>query len=251
MKTSSLTVDDFFRLLKEAVMYSPPNEHKCKQLQTFAVLESMIDLNTANLGKTSRERDKNYFFSREWAQKKFSGSDISYEYPAVIVFEKSIDNIKFDENFTHMCYNFQVAVLDEYIESCVDCDYCTDRTRNDIFLDTEDLLIKTLKYLHNVVYARIDGDSSTDGFYNVGFLDQLVTEAEIPGYEIIVPETRKYKLSIRQSNELKVGVRYDIGADKLHGTMIDISFCSEKCFDGDFNFNIRSYPTESLQKCCS
>lgn len=229
------TLTDFFLTLKQAVMFSPKGTGKCKQLQTLRVSprEYGQELASDNLGATICDKDKPYFWSRLWEQKKFNPNQISWEFPLLFVSELSINTKNAMSNASGRTYSFQVAVLDKYSEDCDKgkCQGCEGRTVNEIFYDTETLLHGVVRYLATVTEATTS--AGTSGFWGRGYLDWLTTGGQIGGYT----PGMDWGGIMAVENKGAVSYRTSVESLRVYGTAIDLSVTVKGCTEPTFDFS--------------
>ena len=233
-------LEDFYKLAKDFVQYYPQNSLRCQSLHTFAVLESFSDLNTPNLGKTLRDRNKPFFFSREWASTNHNPSKIEYDYPGMFLFDQNLTvSDPFDKSST-ICYKIELVVLDKYERDCEkkNCVGCADRTRNEIFIDTEAFLQTFINYLKGVLY--VEGRWVHKNIY------QLQGGSESPDDRV----TRGFIKMLKQYNTSLAGIRWSGSSDDLHGTLLELIICSERCSYDEYQPHLKEFKVGQDQGCC-
>lgn len=139
-------LSDIYAELKRVVRLWPIEDHKPT---TFAVLSSMANLNESNLGMIPRDKDLPHFYSKAWADLMYNPSKVSWGPPAVFLFETE-GQINLNDP-SYIMYNFELAVLDTpnseselYVKAPGD-----DRSTQQIFDDTEIVLLKIMNHLMN------------------------------------------------------------------------------------------------------
>lgn len=214
-----MQIKNIYAALKEAVRYYPTSGDTCNRPQTFAVLANASDLSTQNLGKTICDKNKPYFYSRLWENKKYNPSDLSFQWPAVVVYEENMDvKDQFSKDVT-ICYNVTISVLDEFNKDCdkLRCTGCKGRTPNEVFQDTEDILFNVLYYLTQLV---------------------ITDDAELLHHTLAATvddgATAHYLKSIRQNNSATTTALRFVGqsASNLYGNSIRLKFCFNRCNTG-------------------
>jgi hypothetical protein len=228
------TKTDFFNALKGAVMFSPANEMKCRQLQTFRVLEQGggAQLAASNFGATICDKSKPYFWSRAWHNAKYSPT-ISFEFPVLAIIEKTYTVDKPISRFNSRCYEFNISVLDKYTADCekMKCSGCNGRTINEIYEDTETLLFSALGYLRDVVEATLSpGDEQ--GYYHTGMLAQMVTDGTINEYAAGKGFGNQLENNLKNAQAYKTA----IGVEALYGNAITVQICFQNCETTEYNF---------------
>ncbi len=233
-----MQIKNIYAALKEAVRYYPTNTDTCKQPQTFAVLSQVSDLSTPNLGKTICDKNKPYFFSRLWENKKYNPSDLSFQWPAIVVYE---ENMEVKDSFSRdasICYNVTISVLDVFDKDCdkLKCTGCKGRTQNEVFQDTEDILFNVMRYLTELVITE-----DSELVHNT--LAASVNEGQ----------TAHYLKSLRQNNAAATTALRFIGqsAANLYGNSIRLKFCFSRCVDEvDWNFELSGKGEVNDVGCC-
>lgn len=239
---NKIELTDWYRLFYEFVKYFPSQSNRCKRLQTFAVLEEFADLNAENLAKTVKEKDKTYFFSRKWARSQHNPSKISFDYPVMVVFEKSA---KMSDTFVKevtICHNVDIAFLDKYDDGCAgdpDCDNpCNSRNKSEIYEDTEVFMRLFLEYMRNVVY--------TDRLINNAVNQSL----DIPG-TVNDALTRKFQKLLKDGNLEDLNMmRYDHNKDNLYGVYFSMNLCKKLCQEFTYDPNIVDFKVTYDEGCC-
>lgn len=140
-------LSDVYAAIKKLVKTWPIEENKPN---TFAVLTSFSDLDSPSLGKTIRDKDRPYFYSKAWADQMYNPSRIRWAVPGVFLFEEegSIDT----SAANYITHTIQVAVLDstddqneQYIKLATE-----ERATHQILEDTENTLIELLTSIRNL-----------------------------------------------------------------------------------------------------
>lgn len=222
----------FFEVFKQAVMFSPSNDWKCKQLQSFRVMRKNAGamLQDSNLGATICDRTKPYFWSKAWHLAKYNPNKVVWEYPLLVISEKSFGVERPFDAVGKRTYDYQIAVVDRYTENCEKgrCEGCDGRTVDEIYIDTERLLFGALRFLSNSRYATVDGE---EGVWNMEYLQYLSEEGEIGTYA----EGKDFGGLIASANQQISGYRVIIEAAKVYGTAVNIKagfkYCEDTCYD--------------------
>ncbi len=141
---------DFYNALKNAVMFSPKADTRCRQLQTFRVLEhgGGGKLTADNFGATACDKDKPFFWSRSWHNQKYKGAPV-WEFPVLVLVERGYIVDEPFQNRQKRAYEFNISVLDKYDpgKDKMKCSGCEGRTINEIYEDTEALLFQALRFI--------------------------------------------------------------------------------------------------------
>jgi len=141
------TLSDVYSKMKEAVRRWPLVDHKPN---TFGVLTSFSDLDAANLGKTIRDKDRPYFFSKAWADEMHNPSKVKWAVPGVFIFE--VGGTMRTDASNYITYQLQVASLDSMDSENEAWAKLTndERAEHQIFEDTEDVLLKFLTHMRTI-----------------------------------------------------------------------------------------------------
>lgn len=229
------SLTDFFTVLKQAVMFSPKTEMKCKQLQALRVSprEYGMELASENIGATICDKDKPFFWSRIWEQKKYNPNQVAWEFPLLFVSELSISTKNAMLNSAERTYVFQVTVLDKYSEDCDKgkCQGCEGRTVNEIFYDTETLLHSVVRYLATITEAETDRGVS--GFFGRDYLGWLIDRGMIGGYT----PGMDWGGIMATENKNAVSYRTAIETLRVYGTAIDLTVTVKNCEEPTFDFS--------------
>ncbi len=244
MKT---TKTDIYNALASAVKFSPACTDKCKQLQTFRVIEQGGGgmLTSANFGATYCDKDKPFFWSRAWHNSGYK-EKVIFDFPVLSVIETNYTVAQPLDPNSPRCYDFNITVLDKYSADCEKgkCSGCTGRTINEIYQDTETLLFSALHFLGDLVYAELN-DGST-GFYSKKMLDGWLSNGLIAGYEA------GYSLgsALLQRTKNATAYKASIPAEGLYGNSITLSVCLSPCEETEYDFNNQSFVELSRQEGC-
>lgn len=229
-----MTKTDIIEALKAAVIFSPSNEMPCRQIQTFRVIDQGVGgvLAAENLGATICDKDRPWFWSREWVGKKNNPNKITWQFPVLAVVETSYEVNKPLAQATERCYNFNISVLDIYTQDCEkwNCKGCKGRSMNDVYEDTETLLFQAVRYLSGLVEATLpDG---TTGVWHRGYLDAQKSTGVISGY------TAGINYGSYLENTIKTATAYktSIGAAGIIGNAINIQVCVKNCQAPEYTF---------------
>ena len=232
MTYSDITLETYYSILLDSVRRYPATDgYDCKQPQTFRVLQldHGAELQTPAMGATLSDKDTPYFYSRAWERKKFTPNNIVADYPVLTAFELSSDfGSGIQESSVKQCYFLEVAVLDSFKNECDGkVGRCESRTINQIYRDTEVILLNAINYLSGCVIARV-GDIT--GVYNNAILKRLLSSGEIEQYDIIYDIGGKFQSENKEARTTHV----DMGATDKHGTKIRVKVCVNRCLDVEF-----------------
>jgi len=244
-----MTTDDFVALINNAVRFYPVQSMKCLQPQTFALLDSDDALNEKTLGKVICDKNKPYYYSRLWDNMNYNPSKISsWEYPLVTLFEQAGDLKGLHTRQQELTYTYQISVIDNLKETGqqATCHGCAGRVVNDLYRDTEEILMNVLHYLDDVVVAFVDG---ANRLYNAKHFEYLIDEGIITG-TIDDKATAKFTSDNKNDNTARAFHRTEpfIINAKVYGTTTTIRFTLPNCKTMEFDF--RNGKTEIPDKGC-
>lgn len=232
MTHNDITLETLYSILKDCVRRYPETPgRQCKQPQTFRVLQldHGAELLTNAMGAKFADKDTPYFYSRSWERQKHTPNNITAEYPVLTAFEIASDlpnGLKAVGVF--QSYSVEIAVLDVYADNCdVRPTSCDNRTINQIYADTETILLTVLDYLTYSVIATV-GDVT--GVYNTKLLDMWVQSGEIDSYDIV----HDIGQTIRTANSSLRTVHVEMAANKRYGTKVRLNFPAYRCFTTEF-----------------
>lgn len=196
------TLTNFYTLLKSAVRFS-------SNLHTFAVLNSMSDLNSPNLGKVIQDFSRPYFYSRAWEASSYNASKISFSYPGIFVIE------------TGKTYHFNSTsqgTIDVNLEISAIAKYEAGLIPQDLEIETSQMLQQLIHYLKGVKAYSINN--------SVVYLHHLHRQFLIDQGEIThAPEspshTSAYEQTLRKLTLQPVrGFTLALGSDDLYGSFL-------------------------------
>lgn len=226
-----ISKDLIYRAFKEAAMYSPAADLKCRQLQAFRVLERGGLISSENLGATVCDLPKNWFWSRLWDASP-SKSKVVWEFPLLLVIERGFTLSNPMQGKGKQCTTYNVTVLDKYGEGCEkgNCQGCNGRTINDIYQDTEALLLQALSYISGMKFIQVGGETFS---IHKDELAAHITSGAITDYT----EGKGWGMIVANDTKQADGYRTSIEAEKLYGTSVNITICSDACYTGGFDFS--------------
>ncbi len=231
----NLLLTDIYNAFRDSVRYYPAQDTTCKRLQTWRVFQQSlgVEVSTANLGATVCDKDKPYFWSRDWHEKKYNPNAITWKFPLLYAFETEgtmIGPFGFG-GAAKMVYSLQVGVLDVLIDTpdgrkCVGCQ---SRTPNEIYADTETLLLSALHFVSNVNQTGIDG---VDVWANA----DLVSQGEASGALNITGKTAISILDQSQKYNQEAPFFRIEKIGNIYGTAISLRVATQVCPTVDWNF---------------
>lgn len=143
---------------RDAVRFhKPESKLRCHRLNAFRAFQqsSAAEMSTPTLGATICDKDKPYFFSRLWHEKKYNPNAIAFDFPLLFLFEieATARYTSISEGLIVVSHHLQVGVVDVYTEpkpSASYCHGCEGRTVNEIYQDTERLLYYALRFVSDL-----------------------------------------------------------------------------------------------------
>lgn len=240
MTNFDITIETLYTILSDAAKYSPVNSdgRTCKQLQTFRVLQTDRggDLSTPAMGAKYSDRNTPYFFSRSWDRAKQNANNITADFPALTAFElnSQLPKSAFDGQAKQI-HTVEVAVVDVYKEECQSGPKsCDSRSINQIYMDTETLLLSALQYLAGAVIATTSANDIPE-LYNETYLQHLLEVGKISGYDKAV----EIGTRLAADNKGMAISKVEMPAQKLYGTRVVFSFAVTRCLTATYS---KTYP---------
>jgi len=179
-------VGNFYGALKKCTEYWPETDSPCLRLKGFKVLQhdGFTELTPDNMGATVCDDGKPYFYSAEWAKAGKPTNRIVGSLPVLTAFERQGQyGAPFDLQIKRT-YQIVLTVWDKYTEKkdgkCVGPE---SRVVNEIYRDTEQMLIWVLKYAGRLLLATTD-TVPTPMLYNQDWLDQAKARGYITTYAV-------------------------------------------------------------------
>ena len=140
-----------------------------------------------------------------------------------------------------------LSVWDKYDEGKCgsNCDSCEARTINEIYRDTQTMLISTLQYLGGIVLATTNANP-TPAVYHTGMLQKMVTDAEITTFQIV----QKLENTMNQNGQKLQIFRQEMISASLYGTAVKITFKAADCTAQTFTFADLDYGLLAQEAGC-
>jgi len=220
----------------------------CKQLQSYIEFEQSTKIKLENFGKKidALESGKGVFIRNK-----------SNRFPAMIVssFAGGINNL-FGNN-AQSCCTLQIGVVDILLETCKNCGYCGKRDEEQVYCDTQDLILSViLGYFNEICSAKaykiVDGVKEyTNEIYDwvsKPILNNLISEGKIDGYDTHFVTNKKFKTWLRKSFA-KVKTERTVLGKTYYGNYIEFTFC-ENLNCEQFNFEVADYKKHTDLSCC-
>lgn len=212
-----MNILNFYKVLRGLVKNHSQTSINYEQIQTFAVIRSLQDLNTDNLSKL----DSDYFYSRLHQQ----SGDLRVTYPAMVVLPVS-GQVRFPfSSSPTRCQTMLISWLypnkdKSPQEICQDCDPLI---IEEIYTRMEDLAFYTLAYLKDLrVY-----DNGADKLYlSKLHFDAEQTAGNYGSATENIAETQRLQKQFKQDNG-SPDLRYhdDISINMLCGVQMTFTFC--------------------------
>jgi hypothetical protein len=147
------------------------------QINSFAVVDDMIDLNHSSFGKTYEDYLDGFFFSRSWVNGGADANEIKGEFPLLFVEQRSLSMDRIDSDSLTLPFYF--VVVDKI--SCDACPPGLTRTSEDTLRNTLAMLrifFKELLNYKNYTYT-IPGPEKKSSWTTEGRLDYLIGEGDV------------------------------------------------------------------------
>jgi hypothetical protein len=154
-----ISQNQFWGLFKDFVQYHAPNDLPCRQLQTWALIDRIEQINDPSLGKEIKDRNKPTFFSRKWAKGRFSPNRIEFDTPVLLakVVEMRSERAN-NYRGVNTSLEFEVAVLDHLKDPKLLKTPCDRRSENEVIEDCTALFNEMVLYFEKVVSAQVGGE---------------------------------------------------------------------------------------------
>ena len=236
---------DIYGLLKNAVKYFPDDGIKCHRPNTFLVetRDEGANLTEATLGATVCDKDKDFFYSRLWEQKGYP-SKIEFEWPLVSIYVRESNVQKLFGPKPDILPSVFLNVTDRYVgaecKNC-SCKSCEGRGVNQIFADTEDILLTVISYLRDSAVYLIDG---VETLYNKSHFEYLVEQGELERVDPL--KSLDALWSVQNASALM----YNTAPVKdVYGTSIRFNLELKGCNLPTFAFNSKVYTGNGCKDC--
>lgn len=247
----------FYKLCYQFVKYYPNKSDRCKRLNCFVAATDQKEINTPNFSRISKiEKGKNYFWSRDWQKNNFSDSHLKKEYPILVAMCNGSEYDNIFKKVSTDCFSIELLILDvagKLKDEKNKLTYCDTRTINEIYLDTKKFMKELLSYLKNIIYVNgtlVNGDFI--GFINKDLFNALIDAACVSEtYTIDKQKTNIFSAKLQNNNSKVTLQKYDLGYDDAHGTLLELTLCTEECIEEyDTNFSINKNEKSVPDKFC-
>ncbi len=239
------TINRFFQHLREAVMFFPDSGNR--NLQTFAYINDIGDLNKPNIGYDVKSAKSDYCLSKMWEKKKQSTFDFKYPVLLAQELQHEATNILKDVNKSRKVkYLIRLRVMDTYNDQKDSITSSRHRELPDYYRDCENILLNVLQYFKAVHFCKLTNldTSTTYGYYNTGLLDQMVTDGLITSYISSVGELAQcdewFKGMLQLNESSEVQIEENVTGNKLIGCYMDIRIETWQCLNPTFDFSFVS-----------
>lgn len=252
-----MTFIDYIQLFNDAVRYyTDTNLKKWQVPQTFALLNTITDLQAPNLGKYVCDKNKPFFYSRKWEAFQYNPSKLGYDTPAVIMFENAGDYKKAFTRQAETTYTFDLFVMDRFsADDCkkTNCQEGVSRSIYEIYHDTEQILYNILEYVHDLVVVKYIPEGTTF-LHNRARYNFMIDIGYWRPDLWVIDETATTKIlkDLRENNAVRAFHRVEpyINADWF-GTKITVRFTVPNCRTIAYDFHkLIEIPDTWDKNCC-
>lgn len=244
----NISLEDFYGALKKCAEYWPETDSPCLRLKGFKVLQhdGFTELTPDNMGATVCDDGKPYFYSAEWAKAGKPTNRIVGSLPVLTAFERQGQyGAPFDLQIKRT-YQIVLTVWDKYTEKkdgkCVGPE---SRVVNEIFRDTEQMLIWVLKYAGKLVLATTD-TVPTPTLYNQDWLDQAKARGYITTYEV----NGSLKNTLQPQGKVFNFYRQESSTNFLYGTSVVVELRADACRTICWDFTEKNYRSLAHEVGC-
>lgn len=154
----------------------------CQQLHTFRAIKSAmpaVELSAPHMGVVYADKDKPFFWSRRWHLSGYNPNDISFDFPALLVYEMQSESLNpfASKGATKQQTSVQLAVVDVYRDDCIgpECGvqpYCEGRTVGEIQQDAKRILVSgVFPFLAHALFAATTDNPTRRPLYT-DFVDE-------------------------------------------------------------------------------
>lgn len=243
--------EDLCWLFRDAARYFPVNSERCRQIQSFRVLQEdyAAELATSNFGASICDKGKPYFYSRQWEASGYREDSITAEFPVLTAMEVFESGMR-KEPFTTGNYSlkFELAVVDRYTPDKTTCKGCEARVIDELYRDTQELLNMVLAFIGESSVYVLNSDRSI--IANPTVMKLWDESAQIAGYEASHPIG-----SLLQSKNQRAPLkRVFMPTDHFYGTMVvlevDLLDCQTPVYSPDVNKYKYDRNPRLIEGCC-
>jgi len=230
-----MKLNEFYGLLRDAVRYYPETDEFHERLQTFAVLQSVTDLNSDSLGHSVLSKDTPYFYSRRWESIEHNASHVVYHPP--LVYSLPLSNL-YQDPFKRRSYQktrLEIGALYPAMEKSTGV--CKRISREEIFTLASEWMDYLFYYLSGGVFAQTNEDP-TGSWYNQDQLEQYIVDGVITSYSIHQARTNQFQSDLKRENPTLEGSFVDnYGGDNFCGVFYVLTVPALFCGDHSHRFS--------------
>lgn len=243
-------LDDVYWLFRDSVRYFAANDERCRQIQSFRVLQEdyAAELSTANFGASLCDKGKPYFYSREWEKSGYRDDRLQADFPVLTVMEVFESGVR-KEPFTTGSFSVKIelAVVDRFIPDKQNCKGCDGRLVDELYRDTQELLNQVLKFAGTCSIYQV-GDRQM--IANSDLMKAWLNAGQISDYTEVHPFG-----SLLQSGNLKVPLkRVYMPTDHYYGSMVVLDVNLMDCETPGYSFDVNLYKHDrtgrNIAGCC-
>ena len=223
----------------DAVKFATIEGPNCQKLETFRVFPNarLPELTTPNLGVTICEKDRPFFWSRQWHDSGYNPNEIPWAFPLLYVFDMNAEIGNIFQGPITATHTLQIGVLDVLSLDHENCTGCNGRTINEIHIDTQRMLVSALRFVSGFVYGDDFGDYLPTGFYHRDHLQYLLDDGQIePGNR-----TRGLLSGSEPLNKNPFCVHVERPAEKIYGTALEFKVKTRACINDKQNFILNNW----------
>lgn len=247
MTAKDITLETYYSIFLDAARRYPATQgYDCKQPQTFRVLQldHGAEIHTPAMGATLSDKDTPYFYSRSWERRGFTPNNITADFPLLTAFELSSDMPRgITQGGMKQMYFTEISILDQFQNKCDGkARKCENRSINQIYADTEVILLNVVNYLCGSVIAQV-GDVT--GVYNIKMLEHWRDCGEIDGYNVV----HDIGGAIQSENKEARTTHVEMAATGVYGTKIRLRLPVYRCLDVQFGALNCVEPINQFQGC--
>lgn len=227
-------LDDFLNATKALAMASD-SEEPCERLNSFMIVGDKFDFEN---DYPAAKRKNPHIWSRSAAK---------VAYPSLVLSESAdmMGQYK-NENYSKFCHRFEIGVLDQPKENCIDCKPCDKRREQEIFRDTAKLLANVLNQI-SVMSSYIAQPGDVQVFATKGMMDAYVTATVYTSYKEDMKTGAAMKYNFRNRNATIDLRKIKLQKANLIGYFAIITVC-DVCPQSDMSFKVRD--NQPKEECC-
>lgn len=196
-----MNLRQFYGLLRDAVEQYPETEESYQRLQTFAVLQSISDLNADNLGHSVFSKGTNYFYSRRWEAANHAANNVVYFPP--LLYALPVSNV-FVDPFQVRAYQhvtIEIGALYPNLEKTENtfAATCKRVNRDNIYVLAASWMNYVFGYLTKAVFANTDVDLAYR-WHNQDKLEADILSGDISTYTVNTKTTNQFRSDLKNAN---------------------------------------------------